>query len=314
MNFLKTCTVIVSLCTALPILSQTQSAANNGSSTSTAGDGSNVDLSGFREEIASKNKALNDQVNAQKALVKKNSIIIQEAKKIDAANKKLAAERKQLDQQNAQFEAERRAMMPDASEQTPQQPPVYTRPTSVPARTESGPPVRMELTSTAINNNPVDRQPSSVDSGVRAPINAPATQQQPASQQQQPQSQSQSQQQQPGSTPAAVLPASAATATVVASAQVMRVPEGVSMNMLLTPIRPVYPQIAQTARVEGVVVLDAVISKAGTIESLHMVSGPEMLRRAAMDAVQQARYQPYRVNGETVQVATTVTVVFKMKS
>lgn len=91
-----------------------------------------------------------------------------------------------------------------------------------------------------------------------------------------------------------------------------RVSGGVSLGLLLTPIQPVYPPIARAVGVQGTVVLEAVISKAGRIESLHTVSGPEMLRRAATDAVAVARYRPYLLNGEPTDVQTTITVVFKL--
>jgi protein TonB len=92
----------------------------------------------------------------------------------------------------------------------------------------------------------------------------------------------------------------------------VRVSSGVSAGMLLAPIRPVYPAIAKAAGVQGAVVLEAVISKAGRIESLHAVSGPAMLRPAALDAVQAARYAPYKLNGEATEVQTTITVVFAL--
>jgi protein TonB len=60
------------------------------------------------------------------------------------------------------------------------------------------------------------------------------------------------------------------------------------------------------------VVVEAIISKAGVIESLHVVSGPEMLRGAAIEAIREARYQPYRLNGEPTEVQTTITVNFKI--
>jgi protein TonB len=93
-----------------------------------------------------------------------------------------------------------------------------------------------------------------------------------------------------------------------------RISQGVSAGLLLVPMRPVYPAIAKAAHVEGTVVVDAVISKSGAIESLHVVSGPEMLRAAAMDAIRAARYQPYRLNGEPTEVQTTVTVNFRIGS
>jgi protein TonB len=76
---------------------------------------------------------------------------------------------------------------------------------------------------------------------------------------------------------------------------------------------PVYPAVALAAGVSGTVVLAATISKAGTIENLRVVSGPPMLQRAAVDAVEQWRYRPYLLNGEPVAVETTVNVVFNLQ-
>jgi protein TonB len=90
--------------------------------------------------------------------------------------------------------------------------------------------------------------------------------------------------------------------------------KGVTAGMLLAPIQPVYPAIARAAGVQGTVMLEAVISKAGRIESLRAVSGPAMLRGAALDAVSAARYRPYLLNGEPTEVQTTVTVVFRLGS
>jgi protein TonB len=92
----------------------------------------------------------------------------------------------------------------------------------------------------------------------------------------------------------------------------LHVSKGVSEGMLLAPIRPVYPVIAKAAHVEGSVVVEAVISRTGTIESLHVVSGPQMLQNAALDAIREARYRPYRLNGEPTDVQTTITVIFRM--
>lgn len=95
-------------------------------------------------------------------------------------------------------------------------------------------------------------------------------------------------------------------------AEPMRVSKGVLAGMLLSPIRPIYPAIARAAGVSGSVVVEAIISRNGTIESLHVVSGPEMLRSAALDAIRTARYQPFRLNGESIEVQTTITVNFRM--
>jgi protein TonB len=92
----------------------------------------------------------------------------------------------------------------------------------------------------------------------------------------------------------------------------VRISSGVSRGMLLTPIQPVYPAIARAARVQGTVVMEAVISRAGRIESLHAISGPQMLRTAALMAVEAARYRPYLLNGEPTEVQTTITVIFQL--
>ncbi len=87
---------------------------------------------------------------------------------------------------------------------------------------------------------------------------------------------------------------------------------GVSAGLLLSPIRPVYPAIAKAAGISGTVVVEAVISSAGMVESLKVISGPELLRAAALDALRAARYRPYLLNGQPTEVQTTYTVNFKL--
>jgi len=77
-------------------------------------------------------------------------------------------------------------------------------------------------------------------------------------------------------------------------------------------VEPTYPAIAKTARVQGTVILAAVIGKDGTIENLHVVSGHPLLQGAAMEAVKQWRYRPYILNGEPVEVDTQVVVNFTL--
>jgi protein TonB len=79
---------------------------------------------------------------------------------------------------------------------------------------------------------------------------------------------------------------------------------------LLHRVEPVYPPLAKTARIQGSVVLAAVISKAGTIDNLHAVSGPPLLVPAAVNAVSQWRYRPYILNNEPIEVETQITVNF----
>jgi protein TonB len=90
------------------------------------------------------------------------------------------------------------------------------------------------------------------------------------------------------------------------------VSQGVMNGLLLDRILPVYPPIAKAAGMEGTVVLQATISKSGTIENLHVMSGPALLQQAALDAVRQWRYRPYLLNGDPIEVETTVNVVFKL--
>jgi protein TonB len=81
---------------------------------------------------------------------------------------------------------------------------------------------------------------------------------------------------------------------------------------LIRKIQPAYPPIARSARIQGAVVLQAVISKMGTIENLRVLSGHPMLTSAAIDAVRQWRYRPYVLNGEPVEVETQITVHFSL--
>jgi periplasmic protein TonB len=93
-------------------------------------------------------------------------------------------------------------------------------------------------------------------------------------------------------------------------------PPRVSVMMegnLIHRVQPVYPPIAIQAHISGAVVLQAVISRGGSIENLQVVSGPPMLVRAAIDAVRQWRYRPYALNGDPVEVDTQVTVNFVLE-
>jgi protein TonB len=77
---------------------------------------------------------------------------------------------------------------------------------------------------------------------------------------------------------------------------------------------PTYPAIAKAARIQGTVVLQATISRNGTIENLRVISGPPMLQSAAEAAVRGWRYKPYLLNGDPVEVETQVNVVFSLGS
>jgi protein TonB len=94
--------------------------------------------------------------------------------------------------------------------------------------------------------------------------------------------------------------------------QKVNISGGVAAGYLLQKTMPMYPPIAKAARVQGTVVLQATISKTGTITGLRVISGPAMLTQAAMEAVQSWRYRPYLLNGDPVEVETTVNVVFSL--
>jgi protein TonB len=92
-----------------------------------------------------------------------------------------------------------------------------------------------------------------------------------------------------------------------------RISSGTAASIAIYKPIPVYPAIAKAAGIQGTVVIEATISKQGTIENLRVESGPAMLRQAALDAVSQWRFRPYLLNGEPVAVETTVNVVFNLQ-
>jgi protein TonB len=98
----------------------------------------------------------------------------------------------------------------------------------------------------------------------------------------------------------------------VAAPQRVRVSAGVTSGLLVRKVNPVYPALARQARIQGTVLLRAVISKEGSITGLQLISGHPMLAPAAIDAVKQWKYRPYLLNGEPVEVDTEVQVNFTL--
>jgi periplasmic protein TonB len=92
----------------------------------------------------------------------------------------------------------------------------------------------------------------------------------------------------------------------------IRVSQGVIQGQCIRRVEPVYPKIALSAHVQGVVQLKAVISRTGEVTELEVVSGHPILIPAALDAVKQWRYRPYLLNGEPVEVETNITVTFNI--
>ena len=109
-----------------------------------------------------------------------------------------------------------------------------------------------------------------------------------------------------GSAPAAPPPPKPATPS--------RIKQGgnVTAASLINQTRPVYPALARQARIQGNVVLHAIIDKDGKVAQLEVISGHPLLVQAALDAVRQWRYKPTLLNGDPVEVDTTITVTFTM--
>jgi TonB family protein len=116
--------------------------------------------------------------------------------------------------------------------------------------------------------------------------------------------------QQPGASPKLVAPPPPPSSALPQGP--VRVSSGTLAGMLLTKPAPVYPEEAKVAHVQGAVVLHAIISKTGTVENLHVISGSAMLVNSAIDAVQQWTYKPYLLNGQPVEVETSITVNYTL--
>ncbi|HEX7959141.1 MAG TPA: TonB family protein [Terriglobales bacterium] len=99
---------------------------------------------------------------------------------------------------------------------------------------------------------------------------------------------------------------------VIAAPKRLRISEGVSVGQLIHKTQPEYPFIAKTARIQGEVVLTAVVGRDGSIQHLTVVSGPPLLIDAAIDAIKQWRYRPFLLNREPVEVETNITVTFSL--
>jgi TonB family protein len=97
-----------------------------------------------------------------------------------------------------------------------------------------------------------------------------------------------------------------------ASPQGVPVGQSVMVDQIVTKVAPIYPPLARQARIQAPVVLKVLISKSGDVEKIELVSGHPMLAPAAIEAVKQWKYKPYLVNGDPVEVATTVTVNFTL--
>jgi protein TonB len=82
-------------------------------------------------------------------------------------------------------------------------------------------------------------------------------------------------------------------------------------KLLVHRVAPSYPAEARKARLQGIIALDIVVGRDGSVVSMRPLNGPDVLARAALDALRWWKFEPYRVNGEPVAVETTVAVEFK---
>ena len=90
------------------------------------------------------------------------------------------------------------------------------------------------------------------------------------------------------------------------------IPADTMAKLIVTKVPPQYPADAKKARIQGKVVLDAVIGKTGNVENLKVVSGPAALQQSALDAVRQWTYKPFLVNGNPIEVETTINVTYTL--
>lgn len=86
----------------------------------------------------------------------------------------------------------------------------------------------------------------------------------------------------------------------------------IMQDNVLQKVVPVYPIEAKQKKIQGKVKLDAVINKQGDVENLKVISGPKELRQSALDAVHQWKYKPFLLNGNPVEVETTINVTYSL--
>src|SRR5260370_42410530 len=91
----------------------------------------------------------------------------------------------------------------------------------------------------------------------------------------------------------------------------LQVPTEVMEKLLVHRVDPDYPEAARSAKLHGVIVLDIVVGRDGSVVEMRPLSGPDVLARAAMEAVRWWRFEPYGVNGEPGAVETTGAVELK---
>lgn len=91
----------------------------------------------------------------------------------------------------------------------------------------------------------------------------------------------------------------------------VQVPAEVMEKLLVHRVEPIYPPEAKKEKLQGIIALDVIVGRDGSVIGMHPLNGPDVLARAAMDALRWWKFTPYRVNGEPTVIETTVAVEFK---
>jgi TonB family protein len=92
----------------------------------------------------------------------------------------------------------------------------------------------------------------------------------------------------------------------------LRTSQGITGGTLTHRVSPTYPTQARIQRIEGTVVLEAMVSEDGNVRDVKVSSGPAVLASAAKQAVEQWRYQPFELNGKPVAMGTSIRIIFKL--
>jgi periplasmic protein TonB len=91
-----------------------------------------------------------------------------------------------------------------------------------------------------------------------------------------------------------------------------KVTKAEGLNAVTTKVPPEYPPIARQLKIEGAVELEVIVTEAGTVEKVNIVSGNPVLTRPASDAVKKWKFAPFTADGKTVKAAVPVSMSFKM--
>jgi len=95
-------------------------------------------------------------------------------------------------------------------------------------------------------------------------------------------------------------------------AQAICVAAGIKGTNKIKDLSPVYPDIAKQARVQGIVILEAIIDPQGNVTNVRVLRSIPLLDQSAIEAVKQWKYEPTLLNGVPVPIVMTVTVNFAL--